>query len=93
MQQNFLNDLQQAINEIYLWVKAGCPPHKYLHAEAGLCANISWLMGYKQGEACKLLFGENRYPFNSGRLDYLDETNKFTNPKRLAWLKAHQTVE
>ena len=95
MQQNFPDDLQQAINEVYLWVKAGCTQHEYLHAGARICANISWISGYEQEqeEVCGLLFGENKYPFNNGVHDYINETNKFANLKRLAWLNSHQTAE
>ena len=93
MQQNFPHDLQQAINEVYLWVKAGCPSHEYLTAVAGICPNIVWLTDYELNEICELLFGENRYPFNTGVYDYVTEANKFDNPKRLAWLNANQTVE
>lgn len=93
MQQNFPHDLQQAINEVYLWVKAGCTQHEYLHEGAGICANISWISGYTQEEVCDLLFGENKYPFNTGQDDYITEFDKFANPQRLAWLNANQTAE
>lgn len=93
MQQNFPIDLQQAINEVYLWVKAGCPLNVYLFAEAGICANVSWISSYEQGEVGELLFGETEYPFNADCHDYSREANKFANPQRLAWLNANQTVE
>ena len=93
MQQDSPDALQQAINEIYLWAKAGCPPHKCLTAVAGICSNLGWLTGYRPSAIGELFFGEDEYPFNGDWLDYGNETNKFTNPQRLAWLKTHQTVE
>lgn len=93
MEQYFLYDLQQGINEVYLWVKAGCPEHKYLDTQAGICTNLGWLTGYSPSTISALLFGNDEYPFNGGRHDYSNETNKFANPQRLAWVKEHQTVE
>lgn len=87
------DDLQQAINEIYLWVKDGCPEHNYLDACAGICSNVSWISCYESGEVNELLFGDNEYPFDGDRFSYNTCTNKYTNPKRLAWLKEHQTVK
>lgn len=85
-------DLQQAINELYLWVKEGCPDHKDFDCCAGICSNVSWFLG-DSAEVAPLLFGDNEYPFNTCWQEYNSESNKFTNPKRLAWLQEHQTVE
>lgn len=87
------DDLQQAINEIYLWVKDGCPEHKYLYVCAGICSNVSWISSYNSNEVNELLFGDNEYPFDGDWFSYRTCANKFTNPKRLAWLQELQTVE
>lgn len=86
------DDLQEAINEIYLWVKDGCPAHSCLDTCVGICSNVSWISCYESGEVNELLFGEDEYPFNNENLKYFEEDNKFTNHKRLAWLLKHQTV-
>lgn len=87
------DELQQAINEIYLWVKAGCPEHKYLDTCAGICSNVCWISSYGSIEVSELLFGDNEYPFDGDWFSYNACTNKYTNQKRLAWLKEYQTVE
>lgn len=87
------DDLQQAINKIYLWVKDGCPAHSYLDTCVGICSNVSWISCYESSEVNELLFGDNEYPFDDDWFSYNACTNKFTNPKRLAWLQEHQTVE
>lgn len=87
------DDLQQAINEIYLWVKDGCPQHKYFSTDAGLCSNIGWVTKRYSVDINTYFFGEDEYPFDGDWFSYNACTNKYTNPKRLAWLKEHQTVE
>lgn len=87
-------EIQQAINEIYLWVKDGCPEHETLKKHYGLCWNISGLSCSLYEEIPVLFWKGKKYPFNHGSEDqFFDEQNKFTNPKRLAWLQEHQTVE
>ena len=88
-------DIQQALNQIYLWVKDGCPEHDLLDTCAGICSNISWVLNYEYdcAEVNEMLFGEDETPFNADGRDYNKELNKFTNPKRLAWLQEHQTVK
>ena len=90
---NISESFQQALNELYLWVKAGCPPHKDFDCCAGICSNLSFVSDYESTEINSMLFGENEYPFNTCWQEYKSENNKFTNPKRLVWLKEHQTVE
>lgn len=87
------DDLQQVINEIYLWIKDGCPRHKYFDTCAGICSNIAWITKWEAVEVNEYFFGENEYPFNSGWFEYNNEQNKYTNLKRLAWLQKHQAVE
>lgn len=87
------DDLQQAINEIYMWVKEGYPKHDYFDTYIGLCSNLSFVSDYESTEINSMLFGENEYPFNSKPGNYHEEDNKYTNPKRLTWLQKHQTVE
>ena len=87
------DDLQQAINEIYLWVKEGYPEHKDFYIGVGLCSNIDWVTKWCSVDINKYFFGEDEYPFNTNYLEYNAELNKYTNPKRLAWLQKHQTVE
>ena len=53
------DDLQQTINEIYLWVKDGCPRHTDLNTCAGICSNVSWISSYGSIEVNELLFGDN----------------------------------
>lgn len=87
------DDFQQAINKIYLWVKNGCPEHDYFDVYFGLCTNIMFAANCGCGDISYILFKGNEYPFNDNPSDYFNEDNKYTNPKRLAWLKEHQTVE
>lgn len=91
--QNYPEDIQQAINDIYAWVQQGCPEHDVFDTCYGLCHNIieSTDWNYSSEEIQSLLFNGEEYPFNIDWKDYSNELH-YSNPKRIAWLKANATA-
>lgn len=91
--KTFSPDLQQAINQIYLWVKDGCSEVSYFSKGSGLCFNIAGITNLASDEVNNTLWKNQEFPFDGSWFAYSACKNKYTNPKRLAWLQEHQTVE
>lgn len=81
-------------------------PHGFIR-DWGICSNLDAYilsMGHSsRGEvfhalnaelsvSLKECFSDHVYPFNTYACSYSDEENKYTNPKRLAWIKAQLAV-
>lgn len=86
--------IKQFYHEIGAWIDAGFPRHPAFSIDAGLCSNFRWWLEehrhdpqlhfqHKQMFAC---FDCSITPFNADYPEYSSELNKFTNPKRLAWI-------
>ena len=88
-QRQFYRDIQK-------WIKEGCPEHRIFLPTIGICSNYAdWCIFYNRtkynmgDQFIKKGYHSAAYPFNSTLTDFLGEQNKYTNPKRLNWIKFH----
>ena len=89
-------ELTQFYNDLWNWIQAGTPmPNEFnFKPHIGLCYNAYNRSLNLQLELKDQLFeelGDTAYPFNSPKQNYCEEANKYTNPKRLNWIKSHLT--
>lgn len=100
MQQS--ETLTKFYQEIQQWIDGGFKEHHSFDKEYGICTNLRhWLWGTvscpdTRGSArqeltdqLKSVFGDTAYPFDFPELSYWDKRNKYTNEKRLRWIKEH----
>lgn len=95
------DDLHQFYLDLLAWIATGCPHCREFSRFYGLCTNVRWwaddhdLSSDATVEAMRdtfVLAGLSRdTPFNPSKEAYIHEVHAgyFTNPARLAWIKAH----
>lgn len=94
--------LNQFYVELQAWIDGGCGEHPVFYDADGICnlardwALVAGLSDDEIGEALIASFEiagrDTLYPFNDSGDDWQDEVCRgyaFTNPARLAWIKAH----
>jgi hypothetical protein len=84
--------------ELQAWIDGGCGDHKVFDPIDGICSAASGWAGDREIDGGALLSAignsfevaglSRMYPFNHGFADWFNEEDCYTNPARLAWIKA-----
>lgn len=100
--------LQDFYNEMYRIISDDCYRPEWFDCELGLCTNfevfycIAWptelsvfeqrVLDSELGEQFEKAGLNSDIPFNSNLDEYFSEKYKYTNPKRLAWIRQHTNI-
>ncbi len=87
-------ELTQFYRDLWKWIQAGTPmPNEFnFRPYSGLCAhayNRSLNLHFELGNQLRAELGNTATPFNFPEENYWEEANKYSNPKRLNWIKSH----
>lgn len=87
-------ELTQFYNDLWNWIQAGTPILNEFdfRPSIGLCSNAyirSRNLHLELGNQLRAELGDTVSPFNFLQQDYWEEANKYSNPRRLNWIKSH----
>lgn len=87
-------ELTQFYRDLWKWIQAGTPiPNEFnFKPYIGICSNAYNRSLNLYLELKDQLFeelGDTVFPFDFSKQNYYGEANKYTNPKRLNWIKSH----